>query len=293
MKTILGSLVVLLGSCNHATAGDSPPTSGSRPDAVAKAGAGKVICVTDFGIRPGSRLNAVKAVRAAIDACRKEASATLVFHKGRYDFWPQHCEEIEYYESNTTDNNPKICPVVLKGIKGLTIEGSGSEFVCHGRMQPLTLEDCEGVTVRNLSIDWDIPLVAQAKIVQVEKTHVDIKINRLESPYEIEGGKIVFHGEGWKSRWWGCMEFDAKTRIIPQQSGDGPLGGNWGNYTAQELGDGLVRLNCDFVRKPKAGNILIMRHSARDHAGVFIYHCKDTVFENVNLFTAAGLGFLA
>jgi hypothetical protein len=35
-----------------------------------------------------------------------------------------------------------------------------------------------------------------------------------------------------------------------------------------------------------------MRHSARDHSGVFIYRCKDTVFENVNLFTAAGLGFL-
>ena len=174
----------------------------------------RVLSVTNFGIRPNSRVNAVKAVRAAIEACRGKEGMTLVFPKGRYDFWAQHSEEIEYYESNTTDNNPRICPVVLKGIKGLTIEGNGSEFVYHGRMQPLTLENCEGVTVRNIDIDWDIPFVAQAKIVDVKKNHIDIKINKMESPYEILGGKISFYGEGWKSGWWGCMEFEAETRVI-------------------------------------------------------------------------------
>lgn len=256
------------------------------------AAAARTVNVTDFGVRPDSRENAVAGVRKAIEACQGAEAAVLVFPKGRYDFWPQHSEEIEYYESNTTDNNPKICPVVLRGMKNVTIEGSGSEFVCHGRMQPLTLDHCQGVTVRNLQIDWDIPFVAQARIVKVEPGHIDIKINKAESPFEITDGKIFFHGEGWKSRWWGCMEFDAESRIIPQQSGDSPLGGGWDKYQARELGDGLVRLICDFKRKPKEGNILIMRHSARDHAGVFIYYCKDTVFENVSLFTAAGLGFL-
>ena len=259
----------------------------------AAAPAGKVIYVTDFGVKPDSGEDAVKGVRAAIEACRKESPVTLVFPKGRYDFRAEHSDQIEYFESNTTDNNPKTCPIVLKGIKGLTLEGNGSEFVYHGRMQPLTFEDCAGITVRNLNLDWDIPFVAQAKIEQVGKDFIDIRINKTESPFDIENGKIVFHGEGWKSGWWGCMEFDSETRIIPQQSGDTPLGGNWDKYTAQELGDGLVRLTCDFQRKPKQGNILIMRHSARDHAGVFLLNCKDTAFENVNLFTSAGLGILA
>jgi hypothetical protein len=255
-------------------------------------GAGKVIDVTDFGVQPDSGKDCVRGVRAAIEACRKQLPATLVFPKGRYDFRAEHSEEIDYFESNTTDNNPKICPVVLKGIEGLTIEGNGSEFVCHGRMQPLTLENCRDITVRNLDIDWDIPFVAQAKIEKVEQDHLDIRINKKECPFRIVDGKIVFHGEGWESRWWGCMEFEAETRIIPQQSGDSPLGGGWGEYTAEELGPGLVRLHRDFKRKPKQGNILIMRHSARDHAGIFILRCKDTVFENVDLHTAAGLGFL-
>jgi hypothetical protein len=260
--------------------------------AVPAAAAARTINVTDFGALPDSRENAVAGVRKAIEACRGEEAAVLVFPKGRYDFWAQHSEEIEYHESNTTDNNPKICPVVLRGMKNVTIDGNGSEFVCHGRMQPLTLDHCQGVTVRNLQIDWDIPFVAQARIVKVEADHIDIKINKAESPFEIADGKIFFHGEGWKSRWWGCMEFDAESRIIAPQSGDSPLGGGWDKYQARELGDGLVRLECDFKRKPKAGNILIMRHSVRDHAGVFIYRCKDTVFESVNLYAAAGLGFL-
>jgi hypothetical protein len=129
------------------TAGGQPPADGLRPAAVAPAAAGKVIRVTDFGVKPDGRADAVA------------------------------------------------------GVRGLTIEGNGSEFVCHGRMQPLTLEECRGITVRNLSIDWDIPFVAQAKIEKVEKDHIDIRIDRRESPYAIEEGKIVFHGEGWRSRW--------------------------------------------------------------------------------------------
>ena len=292
MNPIITSLLVLIGSWIHAPAVDATSSSDVPSDAKGANARGKVIRVTDFGVKPDSKEDAVPGVRAAIEACRKDAAATLVFPKGRYDFRQEQCDKIEYHESNTTDNNPKTCPVVLKGFKGLVIEANGSEFICHGRMQPLTLEDCCGVTVRNLNIDWDIPFVAQAKIVHVAKDYIDIRINPVESPYDIANGKIVFHGEDWKSGWWGCMEFDADTRIIPQQSGDSPLGGNWDKYTAQALDGGLVRLMCDFQRKPKEGDILIMRHSARDHAGVFILNCKDTVFENVNLFGAAGLGIL-
>ncbi|MEI7910938.1 MAG: hypothetical protein WCK77_14985 [Verrucomicrobiota bacterium] len=293
MNRLLVSLFILAGPYSHVLAADQPPPLAERASQPAMPQAGKVITVTDFGLKPDSKLDAVTGLRAAIEACRKEAATTLVFPKGRYDFWPEHSERIEYFESNTSANNPKICPVVLKGLGNLTIEGNGSQFVCHGRMQPLTLEKCGGVTVRNLDIDWDIPFVAQAKIIAVKADSIMIKINPMESPYDIENGKIVFRGEGWKSEWWGCIEFDAQTRIIPQQSGDSPLGGNWDKYTAQDQGDGLMKLSYAFERKPKPGNILIMRHSTRDHAGVFIFNCKDTVLENCNLFAAAGLGILA
>lgn len=248
--------------------------------------------VREYSVVSDSGEDAVPGVRAAIEACRELENVTLEFSKGRYDFYLENAEKIEYYESNTTDNNPKSCPIVLKDLAGLTIDGNGSTFVFHGRMQPFTLENCTNVTIRNLDIDWDIPFVAQARIENVEKEFIDILIDPVESPFKIVDEKIIFHGEEWESGWWGCMEFDTDIRIIPQQSGDSPLGGGWHEYRAEQLPGKLVRLHQDFKRKPKKGNILIMRHSARDHAGVFILNSKDIFFENVNMYTAAGLGFL-
>lgn len=81
------------------------------------------ISVTNFGVRPNSRENAVLGVRKALEACRQGKGATLVFPKGRYDFWAQHSEELAYFESNTTDNNLKICPVVLRDLQSGHADG--------------------------------------------------------------------------------------------------------------------------------------------------------------------------
>jgi hypothetical protein len=56
---------------------------------------------------------------------------------------------------------------------------------------------------------------------------------------------------------------------------------------------GLVRLHRRFERRPAVGNVLVMRHSDRDHAGLFAIDSRDVTVENVNLHHAAGLGLLA
>jgi len=252
----------------------------------------ETINVTDFGVKPNSRENAVPAVQRALAACRESGATAIVFPKGRYDFWPEDAIKRVYYESNSYDNNPKTCAIMLEDFKNLTIDGSGSEFVFHGRMQPFTVEKCDGVTIRNLSIDWDIPLTAEAEVVATSDNTIDLKIDPFESPYVIENGKIVFVGEGWKSGWWGTIEFERDTHLIPPGGGDGCLHGN-GNYRAEELKRGLVRLHNATGRKPAVGNYLVMRHSSRDHAGVFLLHSKNSVVENVDMFHCGGLGVLA
>jgi len=43
-----------------------------------------------------------------------------VFPKGRYDFWPQHAVERTYFESNTTNNNPKRLAILIETFTGPT-----------------------------------------------------------------------------------------------------------------------------------------------------------------------------
>lgn len=252
------------------------------------------VLVSSFGLQPGSRLNATPVILKALAKCRTLQNPVLVFEKGRYDFWPQHAIEKEYYESNTTDNNPKRLAILVDQFTSITIDGQGADFVMHDRMQPITIEGSRNVTVKDLQIDWDIPLTAQGKIIQVTPGFIDLQINILESPYIIEAGKLVFVGEGWKSRWWGVMEFDSETRLIPQGTGDEPcLGNNWDQYRAEDIAPGLVRLHYDFARKPKLGNVLVLRHNDRDHAGVFILESDGVTLEQLKIFHTAGLGVLS
>ena len=255
---------------------------------------GAEVRVTDFGVKPDSRRNAVAAVQRALEACRKADHPILVFPPGRYDFWPQGCVEKDYYESNTTANNPKRLGIFIENFSGLTIECGGSTFVFHDRMQPFTVDHSSGTTIRNCSIDWDIPLTAEAVVDAASEDHLDLRIDDRQFPYIIEGGKLVFVGEGWKSRWWDTMEFEGKTLRVVLGTGDnGCLGRGWEKYQAEELEKGRVRVHYHFGRRPAVGSVLILRHSERDHAGLFIVDSKDTTIENLNLYHCAGLGLLA
>ena len=252
------------------------------------------IQITDFGVKPDTGTNAVPAVQKALEACRRAVRPVLVFPRGRYDFWPQGSVEKNYFESNTTDNNPKRLAILIENSPGLTIEGGDSTFVFHGRIQPFTVDHSTNVVIRNCSIDWDIPLSAEAVVARVTTDDIDLRIDESQFPYRIEGGKLVFVGEGWQSAWWGTMEFDGGTlQVVPQTGDSGCLGGGWERYRAEALEKGLVRLNRRFGRRPALGNVLVLRHSERDHAGLFIVDSKDVTVENVNLFHCAGLGLLA
>jgi hypothetical protein len=252
------------------------------------------IRVSQLGLKPGTRENATLIVSRALELCKTKNNPVLFFDSGRYDFWPQYAVEKLYYESNTDVIPLRRCAILIEGFDGLTIDCGGSEFIFHDRIQPFTVDKSKNINIKNVSIDWDIPLTAQAEIMEVNDKYIDISVNVLESPYVIENGKLVFVGEGWKSRWNGVMEFERDSKIVTPGTGDaGCLGRGYQNYFAENLSYGLIRLNYAFVRKPAKGNYLVLRHSARDHAGTFITDSKNVTVENMNMFHNAGLGILS
>jgi len=251
------------------------------------------VSVADFGLKPDTRENATPYVQKALEACKSTNGSVLVFPKGRYDFWPQDCIKRNYFESNTTDVNPKNLAILIEGKQYLMVDGEYSDFVFHGMMQPITIDNSQYINLYNFTIDWDIPLTAQAEVTATTDEYMDLKINAYESPYLIENGKLIFIGEGWKSRWWGTMEFEKDSRIVAPQTGDyGCLRSNE-DYRAEELSRGNVRLNCRYQRKPAVGNLLVLRHSERSHAGAFIIDSKTVRLKNINMYHNAGLGILS
>ena len=261
---------------------------------VASTVAAQSVSVAKFGLKPDTRENAVPYVQKALEYCKTNNIAELTFPRGRYDFWPHRCIEREYYELATQDVNPKRLAILIEEMEGFAIEGDSSDFVFHDRMQPFTIDKCRDITIRDLSVDWDIPLTAQATVLGATGEYVDLQINAYESPYIIENGQLVFVGEGWKSAWWGInssMEYERERRIVVPRATEGFL--EKGNYRAEELSKGTVRIHAQYKRTPAVGNLLVLRHSVRDHSGIFIIDSKDVRLENLNLYHYPGLGVLA
>ncbi len=253
------------------------------------------ISIADYGLLPDTRENATPYVKKALESVN-DSHITLCFPKGRYDFWPHHCIERDYFESNTTDINPKRLAILIEDKNHFTLDGGGSVFIMHDRIQPITIEHSENISIQNLSIDWEIPLTAEVQVIKVLTDGFEIRIDPFQFPYIIENEKLVFVGEGWKSTFYSIMEFDHDTKLVVPGTGDkGVLGGSWQKYVAEEIEKGVVRITKPggFERLPNKGNYLVLRHSKRDHAGVFCFHSKNLLIQDVSIHHTAGLGILA
>lgn len=247
-----------------------------------------------LGLPLKGKENCVEQINQALQDIRGDSPKILVFKTGTYHFYPEGCEQRNYFESNTTDRNPRICALLFEGIKNLVIEGNGSTLIFHGQMQPFTFDNCENIALRNIQIDWENPLTAQVRVADAGEHHLDLNIDQKQYSYKIIDGKIVFNGKDWENEWKGTMEFDGEGRYVVPQTGDnGCLGKGWQDYQAESIIPGLIRLNHTFERKPAVGNFLVMRHSERIHSGIFIQQSKNVTLQNVILYHAAGLGVLA
>lgn len=253
------------------------------------------IFLKDYGLEKTRKKDCVKYINKVFADLKTKQAKVLVFTPGTYHFYPENCKKKEYYESNTTDTNPKTCAFLFEGIKNLVIDGRGSTLIFHGQMQPFTFDNCENITLKNVKIDWENPLIAQGEVLKITDDYIDLGINHKEFPHRLSEGKLFFNEYGGKlNAWQHTMEFDRKGRYVVEQTGDwGCLGDGWNNYTAETTMPGVVRLHHKFIRKPKPGNFLVLRHSERTHSGVFIFESKNISIKNVNIYHATGLGILA
>ena len=253
------------------------------------------IFMKDYGMYRTKKKNCSKYINEVQADLKGSHPKILVFSTGTYHFYPDGCVLKEYYKSNTTDINPKVCALHFEGLENLVIDGRGSTFIFHEQMQPFTFDNCKNVTLKNITIDWVKPLIAQAEVLKVTDHYIDLGIDPRESPYVIENDKLFFSvNRDKKNAWKATMEFDRKGKHIVPQTGDrGCLGRNWKDYRVQALMPGTIRLYNEFLRKPKVGNFLVLRHAERIHSGVFITESSNIRIDNLRLYHATGLGILA
>jgi len=257
----------------------------------------KKINVKDYGIKANTKQSITADINKLIEGLGDEP-VEIVFPKGRYDFCPDTNYLRSYFETNTYDVNPKRLAILLDKKKNITIDAQGSDFVYHDHIQPFTLDNSENITIKNVNIDWDIPLTAEAEVIEADSTHLLIKIDNTQFPYTVNEKGVSFKGENWEEDWrlsggsW-LIEYD-RDHIIPAQTGGhGCVKGDFKSVNYYETEPGYISMQGKFTKTPAVGNFLILRHSTRDHAGMFLFHSKNIKLENINVYHTSGLGILS
>ena len=209
-----------------------------------------------------------------------------------------------FYCSNTAKKheNPdgtRFSALYLDGKKDITIDGNGATLLIHGKMTPLLLNNCENITIKNLTIDYACPTMAEFKVLSNDNGKCVIEINK-DCLYRIEGNNLIWQGENdlngvpyWEDSYIGNRRHiklvDPETGI-PRDFRRADLD----LEAIEDLGNNQLKI----VLKKKdsdfpVGAVFQTRNIVRDQTGSLFQRCKNLTFENLRVKFMHGLGMVS
>lgn len=226
----------------------------------------------------------IVSLRAAVAG----AKGTLILEKSVIRADAADCIALPLNQSNTDAAESIRVALPLVGVEDLVLDFGGSTLLCSGRIVPISLTGCRNITLRNLVIDWEIPLSAEGVVTESSHDRIVVRIDGATFPYTVEDGDLYFLGNGHKAGRHGShIPFAPDTLTVTAAGSDciAPTG-------AEDLGDGLVAMTGKFDYPPAPGDLMVIRHSPRENAGIFAEDCCGLIFEDITVHCCGGLGIL-
>lgn len=262
--------------------------------ALANAQTLRVYDMKDYGLKANSSKNASVVFQKVLKKIRAEYqdgdSVIIRFQKGTYNFCEKGAAEREYYISNHDQDNPKKVGMPLEELKSLTLDGGGASFVFHGRMLPVSLLHSSNCSLKDFSIDFKNPHIAQVEIVRNDpKLGITFKPASWVN-YRVSKDSIFeAYGDGWTVRHsWG-IPFEKGTRRIVYNAGDRGCNTK-GSFITD---DGYVQAPFWKDETLTSGTVFVMRGWGRPTPGIFLSHNVNTTLTNIKVHYAEGMGLLA
>ena len=253
------------------------------------------INLADYGVVPGASWLSSK-LDAALTKIQQQVAPTdkvvLRLERGEYHFHSEDASVVRCYISNHDQEDSKRVAIRLVGWSNLTLDGKGAELVFHGRLVPVMISECANTTLRNFSIDFANPQIAQVEIVENlgdggMKFRVAPWVN-----YRIgQNGRFETFGEGWTAQQSAGIAFENDTRHIVYQTSD--IGINTQGVQHIESDDRLMLAPHWKDGRLIPGTVVAMRTWFRPTPGIFMNESKNTTLRNVRVHYAEGMGLLA
>ena len=175
----------------------------------------KVIDMRTYGLVPDTRENLSPKLQQVLQEIKAQTGdkdkVTLIFAPGRYDFHPEGAATCEYYISNHDQDQPKTVGFPLEDWKNLTLDGQGADFMFHGRMLPVSLIGSDNCTLKNFSIDFEVPHITQIKVLKNDTTGITFEAAPWTNTKVSDSGHFQSYDDGWSNMPQTGIAFEEKT----------------------------------------------------------------------------------
>jgi hypothetical protein len=251
-----------------------------------------VLSAADFGASPDDGKDASPAVRAMLAAARKADAPVLIrFEPGRYDFFAQTASKAHYPVTAVHRQWDLVTPFHLDRMKNLTIDGGGATFMMHGRMTPFVLNACQAVAVRNARVEHVRPSVFELTAAGKGDGWIDYR-PAAGDRYFIQANRVAWLDADDKPQQPNCFaQYDPlldTVRRCPDPLADA--------HAIRDTGDGLLRAQYPPGSKGpesiRPGHTFQFRLGTRNQSGAVIFEGHDVAFEDMDIRSWNGLGFV-
>ena len=204
---------------------------------------------------------------------------------------------------------PRPVAFHLKGLRNVTLDFAGATVLLRGKVQPFLLEDCENVTVKNVSVRYDRSPFTQGTVRSCTDRELTLEVGAA-FPIRVDGTDLFFTSEHWtdgpvNTRPCFMQFFEKGTRkgaglALAFFAGKLDIDKSvpWANssirFTPRMEGGNLV-LTSDRSLKPwaggmRSGNAAVIGHAKRDFSNCEMAECRNVRIENYRILNGVGMG---
>lgn len=224
----------------------------------------------------------------------QDKEVKIIFEKGTYLFMPTYAMDKYCFITNHGNGLKKII-FRFENFTSVEIEGNGAKFIFHGQEAPFQFEKCKNVSVKNITIDWDVPFSFQGDVLKVNKQEnwIDIKPYTKGFSWKLAKGRIMFPNiDGFHFDELGStLEFDKKSKAVGHGAWDFGSRPRW----VEKRPNGVLRIHEERKYYPKVGTVLHSKggHGQNRYAPAFqVTTSSNIIFDQITIHHALGMGFL-
>lgn len=208
-----------------------------------------------------------------------------------------------YFCSNTAKKheNPdglRRTAIFLKDKKNVIVDGNGATVLVHGKMTPFLFDRCENITVKNLTVDYACPTMAEFTVLSNDKGECVIKINP-DCLFRIEDNELIWQGENGADGklYWEDSYIGNRRHIKYYDPVNEKVTGINRNDFAFEKIDRIDEYTLKVSFKNKgldlpSGCVVQTRNIVRDQTGALFQRCRNLVFDSLRIMFMHGLGMV-